>query len=97
MRMPARRRDAANACGLSKERNDAGAAFGFNPEGRASLGRIASLLVAYLRMTKRRSSRLALHPKETRRTPYIRGKSALYSWFFVDGRSVCLRPFIFWS
>src|SRR5688572_1870383 len=38
MRMPARRRDAANSCAIRKERNDAGAAFGDNPEGWASLG-----------------------------------------------------------
>jgi len=48
MRMPARRRDAANAYCLSKERNDAGAAFGGNPIKFNmtgvwdSLGRIAS-------------------------------------------------------
>jgi len=48
MRKPARRRDAANAYCLGKERNDAGAAFGLNPKGRTALGRIASLFVAYL-------------------------------------------------
>jgi len=33
MGIPARRRDAANAYCLSKERNDAGTAFGGNPSG----------------------------------------------------------------
>jgi hypothetical protein len=62
MRMIRESREDAKGGPLCYERDEAGVASGANPPGRHCSGRIAALLVARVRSTTQRFSRLALHP-----------------------------------
>src|SRR5512141_1043735 len=63
MRMPARRATKPRVGSLGEERNAAGAAFGGNPKGRGIIWAQRGVARRLFGITKRRSSRLALHPK----------------------------------
>src|SRR5665647_1024682 len=63
MRMPARRATKPRVGSLGEERNAAGAAFGGNPKGRGIIWAQRGVARRLFGITKRHSSRLALHPK----------------------------------